>query len=94
MTRSDFVEFVGQMIDLYGVRSYRDNLEDGIEDEQDDLWFECPECMDSVLFDDYEDHPALRDGYCPICGANLAMHFSKENWYEDEDEEESADEDD
>lgn len=75
MSRDQFIEMVQYMIDTYGVRSYLDNLGDEDEDEmdEDDLWFECPECGDPVLWADWMDSEEFASGYCPICGERLVM---------------------
>ena len=65
MTREDFENLIDYMIDTYGVRSYRMN------DEENDLWFECAECGEPILFDDWENDEELENGYCPVCGERL-----------------------
>lgn len=90
MTRDEFIELTGEMIDTYGVRSYRINVEYDGDDDNADLWFECVECGDPILFEDYGNDSMLEAGYCPICGAHLAGN-PDDNWFDDERENEDED---
>ena len=51
MNRSEFFELVHDIVDTYGVYSCLDN-EDDIE--ENNLWFNCPNCGDPILYDDFK----------------------------------------
>lgn len=65
MSEKTFRKWVQKMVDTYGVHSYLDN-EDDVEDGE--LWVECPECGDPILYDDWADDWDLSER-CPICEA-------------------------
>ena len=65
MSEKTFRKWVQKMVDTYGVHSYLDN-EDDVEDG--DLWVECAECGDPIMYDDWGDDWDLRER-CPICEA-------------------------
>ena len=64
MNRSEFFELVHDIVDTYGVYSFLDN-EDDIE--ENNLWFNCPNCEDPISYDDFKDSKELHAGFCPIC---------------------------
>ena len=61
MTKKGFYKMIDFMIEAYGVRSYQDN------DDDEDLWFECPECGEPILYEDWKDDEELMNYHCPIC---------------------------
>lgn len=61
-------EYVKYMVDTYGVRSC---YEDADEVAREDLWFECIECCEPILFVDYPE-VFLDNGHeCPVCGEEI-----------------------
>lgn len=68
MTKAQFRQFVNKMVDTYGVYSYLDN-EDDIA--ADNLWCNCPECDEPILWDDWHDDETFHAGACPICEASF-----------------------
>ena len=68
MNRSEFFELVHDIVDTYGVYSCLDN-EDDIE--ENNLWFNCPNCGDQILYDDFKNDKDLHAGFCPICQFQL-----------------------
>ena len=87
--------------DLADVEDYIDGLEESFDDDWDDDWydedededdeddgvyeFECPNCHETVYFDDsiFEDDDDDFELECPACGAKLDSLFDFE---EDDDE--------
>ena len=57
-------EYVKYMVDTYGVRSC---YEDADEVAREDLWFECPECGEPILFADYPAVFVDNQPQCPVC---------------------------
>ena len=55
------IEFVRYMVDTYRVHSC---LED--DDEYNDIWFECPECGEPILYADYPEAFCI-GAACPVC---------------------------
>lgn len=53
MDKEKIIKFIDEMIEEYGVRSYKDNLADDWTIEDEGLWFECPECGEPILFEDW-----------------------------------------
>lgn len=56
MTPMDFVRY---MVNTYGVRSCLENFED-------DIWFECPECGEPIFYEDYPEAFCI-GAKCPVC---------------------------
>lgn len=55
-------KYIQYAIDIYGSRSNLDNEDD------DDLWFECPECGEPILYEDYPEAFEFKPHCtCPIC---------------------------
>jgi len=82
MTRNEFKELCDHIVDIYGVTSYQDNLNDDPEDEiNDELWVFCPnECDEPILWEDYgeemeieTDRHGQRFVVCPICWEHIAL---------------------
>lgn len=80
MSKAEFKALVAEMVELYGVRSYLDNLGvEGIEDDEDDIWVECPECGEPILWEDYGEELEFRSNddvdfiVCPICENYIDM---------------------
>lgn len=90
MTKDEFIDFVQYEVDTYGVRSYLDNIEsDPLDADDDDIWFECPECGEMVHYLDYAGSDELDEGYCPICGFGIEETTMGRNVSDlDDDEEE------
>lgn len=66
MTKNEFALLTDYLVETYGVHSYLEN-EDDIDEEN--LWFECGECGEPILFEDYGDDEELSCRFCcPICG--------------------------
>ena len=57
-------EYVKYMVETYGVRSC---YEDEDELAREDLWFECPECGEPILFADYPEVFVDNRPECPVC---------------------------
>ena len=54
------------------VEDYLEVVEGSAPDnEEDDLWFECPECLDPILYEDWKNDEELRMEICPICGTKF-----------------------
>lgn len=53
MDKEKIIKFTDEMIEEYDVRSYKDNLADDWTIEDEGLWFECPECGEPILFEDW-----------------------------------------
>ena len=69
MTKNEFALLVDCMVETYGVHSYLNN-EDDIE--ENNLWFECPGCMDIVDYETFAEDEELSCRFCcPICGELL-----------------------
>jgi len=72
MTKAQFKQFIDEMIDIYGVGSYKLNITPDMtqEDIDRDLWFEAPCCYDIIYYEDVDEkwEKMLNDGICPICG--------------------------
>ena len=69
MTKNEFALLTDYLVETYGVHSYLEN-EDDID--EGNLWFECGECEEPILFDDYGDDEGLSCRFgCPICGSSL-----------------------
>ena len=69
MTKNEFALLVDCMVETYGVHSYLNN-EDDIE--ENNLWFECPSCMDIVDYESFAEDEELASRFCcPICGEPL-----------------------
>lgn len=73
MNKKYFKDYVKTMVNEFGVRSYLDNIDEDMTQEEidDDLWFECPICGEPILYDDYADSELLFDDICPICEQNF-----------------------
>lgn len=65
MDKEKTIKFTDEMIEEYGVRSYKDNLADDWTIEDEGLWFECPKCGEPILFGDWELDEVSE--HCPIC---------------------------
>lgn len=60
------IEFVRYMVDTFGVRSCFDNVDEENSLEDEGLWYECPECGEPILYEDYPE--AFNYGcMCPVC---------------------------
>ena len=64
MTKREFERLMDRVINVYGVRSSR-------IDGDEDLYFECPECGEPILYEDWADDEELERGICPICALEL-----------------------
>ena len=99
---SDMTERVDMIdCDLADVEDYIDELEESFDDDLQDDWFdededddgddgyefECPNCHQTVFFDDsiFEDEDFELE--CPACGAKLDSLFDLESENEDEEDE-------
>jgi len=71
-TKKQFKTLIGRMIEVYGVCSYINNIQDDMTQEEidDDLWFAVPCCGEVIYFEDVDENWAemLKNGICPICG--------------------------
>ena len=68
MTKTEFKQLADLMVEVYGVDSYQDNLNDDPDDEiNDELWFNCPFCGEPLLYEDWADSALLEARICPVC---------------------------
>ena len=69
MTKNEFALLVDCMVETYGVHSYLNN-EDDIE--ENNLWFECPGCMNIVDYETFAEDEELSCRFCcSICAEPL-----------------------
>lgn len=63
------IEFVKYMVDTFGVRSCFDNIDEENSLEDEGVWYECPECGEPILYEDYPEAFEFRhyNCKCPIC---------------------------
>lgn len=64
-----FLNLIDDVVDTFDVKSYLDN-EDEAENPESP-WFECPECGEPILWEDWKQSLTLERGICPICGFNF-----------------------
>lgn len=92
---ADVEDYIDELEDAFSDDLGDDELADWDSDDEDDedddgvYEFECPNCHETVYFDDsiFDDDDEDFELECPACGAKLDSLFAFEDESDDEDEE-------